>query len=117
MIRDSLAAAVARRADLISAQQLAPGAWTELFVVGPYTPSASIQRCFRHDQSVNEHDIAERDDITLLICRFPDGRLESRPVPRSVSDFGPDAWSARYSETRRSACCPATPLTVRALRQ
>src|ERR1041385_6767253 len=75
-IHDSLAAVGARHGDLVSAQQFAPGTWVELFLVSPYTPSSAIRRCFTREQRIDEHDIGEREDVTLMVFRFPDGSLQ-----------------------------------------
>jgi len=110
-IRDSLVAAGARGARMISAQQFAPGQWTELFVVSPYTPSASIRRCFVGDRRIDEHDIVEREDITLLVFRFSDGDIQSRAVPRAATGFGPDTWSARYAASATFQVVPGDQTT------
>ena len=96
-IHDSLAAVGARHGDMVSAQQFAPGTWVELFLVSPYTPSSSIRRCFTGDQRIDEHDIGDREDVTLMVFRFPDGSLQSRAVRRVTPDFGQDAWAGRYT--------------------
>jgi hypothetical protein len=96
-IHDSLVATGARRGGIVSAQQIAPGTWVEMFVVSPYTSAATIRRCFSRDQRIDDHDIFERDDILLMVFRFPDGSLQSRAVRRGTPDFGQDAWGGRYA--------------------
>jgi hypothetical protein len=62
-IRDSLAAAHGRGESEVGAVQIAPGTWTELFILSPYTPPEVIHRCAGGGRSVDDHSLASRDDI------------------------------------------------------
>jgi hypothetical protein len=100
-VRDSLAAAHGRGESEVSAVQIAPGTWRELFIFSPYTPPEVIRRCAGGGRSVDDHGLASRDDIDLLVFRFADGQTVSRAVPRGAPDFGAAVWNARYGRTAR----------------
>jgi hypothetical protein len=76
---------------------IAPGAWSTVYVFGPYTPRALIDRCMAYSSiRPDVHGIESRDDIELLIFRGASGGSHSVAVPRLGEGFVQDATSRRY---------------------
>lgn len=77
----------------VSLDVVITGEWRHLYVFGPYTPEATIERCV--GQPVRDYGISGRDNINLLVLVPDRGPARTRAVSRQT-DFSSEAVGRAY---------------------
>ena len=83
--------------------ELVESSWQRVYIFGPYTPLKTLRDSLglADDATARQQGkgIDSRDDVTLLVFWFPDGRLESVALPRAQGDFGPELVGRSYERS------------------
>ena len=82
----------------LSLDSLVRGKWQRVYIFGPYTEAARIERCLGAPVSARlRHRIEARDDVNLLVFEYADRAPASVVLPRTPADFGPEAVGRGYA--------------------
>jgi hypothetical protein len=82
----------------VSLDSLGPAKWTSMYLFGPYTTDATVQRCLGAASGYEAYGIASRDDIYVLLFRNPSGGISSMTLARDRFEFGDSTTGREYAK-------------------
>jgi hypothetical protein len=87
----------------VEVDSVLPGDWQSLYVFGPYTPAAAIERCI--GMRVGDHGLESRDDVHLIVLQMAPDHVASFTIPLRSANFDSGVTGVRYDRPVSLVAC------------